>query len=330
MEPANDLSFKFRFVKGGQGQGLLSKKASASDTELDLDGERIAYEDILDTTSRGNRLALNLSPSVILSQKILKQIQDGSYLVLEVHQVKTLELEKHIDRYSSAVAAERHRQELSAAGKQDLFRAVTCPNCGATVDLSDFAQTTYVYCRFCESILDRNQQVVSNGDRYRICGECGMYDQIRQYTIFDFYFLVVVYAWRTSQRFVCDTCASRLGRNALLRNLIFLLGVPSAIYMLIKANSGRAPALQMLAKANKLALAGKFTEANAIYDKLLQRFPDHPGFLLNQGIGHLNGQDVPTGSAYLARSLKACSNYLPTLRVAQRLRQVASETNVPS
>jgi hypothetical protein len=329
MDPANNLSFKFRYVQGGQGRGLLTKKATASDTQLDLDGEQILFQDILDAVSRGNRLVLELAPSVLLSEKTLKMIQDSHYLVLEIHQATADELEKHIDRHSSTLAAERHRQELAAAGKEDLFRTVTCPICGATIDLSDFAQTPYMYCRFCESILDRNKQVVSNGERYRICGECGMYDRIREYTIFDFYFLLVVYAWRTNRRFVCDTCASRLGRNALLRNLIFLLGIPSAIYVLIKANSGRAPALQQLAKANGLALKGKYAEANAIYDKLLQRFPDHPGFLLNQGMGYLNGQDVPTGSAYLARSLKACSNYQPTLWVAQRLRQAALETNTP-
>ena len=329
MDPANEMSFKFRFVKGGQGRGLLAKKATASDTEIDLDGEQILYKDILDTSTRANRLVLDLSPSALLGEKSLELLQDGRFLVIEVRQVPADELEKHIDRHSSALAAERHRQELVAAGKVDVFRAVTCPHCGAMIDLSDLAQTSYIYCRFCESILDQKQQVVSNGDRYRICGECGMYDRVREYTIFDFYFLIVVYAWRVSRRYVCDTCATRLARNALLRNLIFLLGIPSAIYMLIKANSGRAPALQQLAKANRLALKGKFAEANAVYDKLLQRFPDHPGFLLNQGIGYLNGQDVPSGSAYLARSLKACSNYVPTLRVAQRLRQASLETTMP-
>jgi hypothetical protein len=150
-----------------------------------------------------------------------------------------------------------------------------------------------------------------------------MYDRVRGYTIFNFYFLLVVYGYSVKRRFVCDTCATRLAQRALLVNLLFLLGVPSAVYMWIKSQTGREPYFQDLAKANKLALKGRYQEADEIYDRLFSQYPDHPGLLMNKGLGHLHGKDGSGGMGFLGRSLRACANYLPSMQLIRRIQQSA-------
>jgi hypothetical protein len=64
--------------------------------------------------------------------------------------------------------------------------------------------------------------------------------------------------------------------------------------------------------------------------RLLQRLPDHPGLLLNQGIGYLHAGDGQHGVEYLNRSLRACSNYQPAMQMLLRLQWVAEESRASS
>jgi hypothetical protein len=329
MQPTTDLLFKFRFVQGGQAKGLRTKAASASSDALVLDGEPIRYEDIVDTTSQDKRLILALASTVQLGQKTAKACQEGGVLALEVQGVQARDLERTIDRRASALAAQRHKREMAAAGEESRYRVMTCPHCGATIDLSDFERTRYVYCRYCESILDQGGSIVSAGDAYRVCNECQMFGRVRGYTVFYFYFLLVVYGFSYSGRYLCDTCAVRTAQRALLLNLIFLLGIPSSIYMWVKALTGHEPEMKELPKANALARKGKAKEAEAIYMRLLQRLPEHPGLLANQGIGYLNAGDSQ-GVECLKRSLRACSNYQPAMQLLLRLQRMAEASKASS
>lgn len=327
MQTANTLEFKFRYVQNRQAVGLTAGKATASDRAINLNGEEIDYENILDTSTRDNRLVLVLSPSTPLGPKSQKRLHENRYLIIDVSKLPALDLKKHIDLFSSSVHADKRRQQLAAAGKENLFRAVTCPHCKATVDLTDFENSSYTFCRFCNSIFNSSQQVFSNGDIYQVCDECNMYDRVRGYTVFNFYFLLVVYSYSVKRRFVCDSCATKLAQRTLLTNLIFLLGVPSAIYMWIKARSGREPHFQELAKANQLARKGRYQEADEIYDRLFSQFPDHPGLLMNKGLGHLHGKDSSSGMGFLSRSLRACANYLPSIQIVRNIQQAAQAKN---
>lgn len=155
MQPTTDLPFKFRFVQDGQARGLRAKAASASSDALVMDGEPIRYEDIVHTTSQDKRLVLALASTVQLGQKTAKACQEGGVLALEVQGVQARDLERTIDRRASALAAQRHKRELAAAGEESRYRVMTCRHCGATIDLSGFERTRYVYCRYCQSILDQ-------------------------------------------------------------------------------------------------------------------------------------------------------------------------------
>ena len=322
MQLANP-AFKFRYVQNKQGMGFMNKNGSVSDTAIMLDGETIPYRNIFETSSRDNRFVLALASGTQLGPKNVKRVQNNRYLVIEVAKVKADELKKHVDHFGSAIWAEAHRQQLAGEGRENLFSILTCPHCKATVDLSGVDRTAYVYCPYCGSIVNYNLKVISDSDTYSICDECHMYDRVRGYTVFYFYFLLVVYGWSMKRRFVCDTCATNIAQRALLTNLIFILGVPSSIYMWVKAQSGREPYFQDLAKANKLARKGKYKDADEIYDRLFSLYPDHPGLIMNKGLGHLHGKDGNGGVNLLNRSLKACANYYPTIQLIQQMQKSA-------
>lgn len=183
MQTAKNLEFKFRYIQNKQAVGLTAGKANASDRTLNLNGEEISYGNILDTSNRDNRLVLLLAPSTPLGPKAQKRLQENRYLVIDVSKVPALDLRKHIDLFSSSIHAQNRRQRLAAEGKENLFRAMTCPHCKATVDLTDFENSSYTFCRFCGSIFNTSQQVVSNGDTYQVCDECNMYDRVRGYSV---------------------------------------------------------------------------------------------------------------------------------------------------
>lgn len=326
MQPANP-DFKFRFVQNSQAVGLFASNGSASPTALTLDGETIPYQNILDTSNRDNRLVLALASGTQLGPKTSKRLQKDQFLVLEISKVKADELKQYVDHHGSAIWAEAHRQQLASQGKENLFGTLICPQCKATIDTSEMERSAYVYCPYCGSVVNHSLKVISDSNVYKICDECNLYDRVRGYTVFHFYFLLVVYGYSVKRRFVCDTCATSIAQKALLTNLIFILGVPSAIYMWVKAQTGRDPYFQDLAKANRLARKGKYQEADEIYDKLFSLYPDHPGILMNKGLGHLHGKDGNGGMSLLTRSLKACTNYLPTIRLIQRMQQAASQAS---
>jgi tetratricopeptide (TPR) repeat protein len=330
MQATTDLPFRFRYVKDGQARGLWPKTASASSDALVLDGEPIQYEDIVDTTSYDKRLVLAMASTVQLGQKTAKACQEGGVLALEVKGVEARDLERTIDRRASALAAQRHKRELAAAFEGSRYRVMTCPHCEATIDLSNLEPTRYVYCRYCKSILEQGGSILSVGDIYRVCTECQMFGRVRGYTVFYFYFLLIVYGYSLRRRHLCDTCAVRTAQRALLLNFIFLLGIPPSIYMWVRALSGHEPEMKDLHKANALARKGKAEEAEAIYGRLQQRLGDYPGLLLNQGIGYLQAGDGRQGIEYLNRALRACSNYQPAMQRLLRLQRVAEESRASS
>jgi hypothetical protein len=152
-----------------------------------------------------------------------------------------------------------------------------------------------------------------------VCSECGLFGQIRPYTVFHFYFLLIVYGFRYQRRYLCDTCAQKTAIRTLLLNLIFLVGVPTAVYNYFKARSEGDSEFAGLAKANALALKGNYQEADRLYDRLSMQSGHHPGILMNQGLGHLRGGDTRGAVEFFHASLGAAPNYGPTWQVLDSL-----------
>ena len=138
-------------------------------------------------------------------------------------------LERHVDRYSSKIEAERYKEALIKEGRGSEYRVVECPCCSATVNLSEYPKTSFVYCRFCETVFGEGLQRLKGVEQYRECDECGFHDRVQSYGEFYFYFLLVVYGFSHKRRHMCDACAAALANKLLAINAIFVLGVPNAI-----------------------------------------------------------------------------------------------------
>lgn len=327
MQDANPLSFKFRFVKNGQPAHMFSKKGSADEEGLELGGERIRYDDIVDTTTRDNRVIMVFRPEAELGPVVSKNLADGGVAVLETYKIGHRALERYVDLRASVRETERRKRELGAQGKAHLFRTVACPDCRATVDLSELDRSGYVYCRFCEGVFREAGELVTSGEQYRVCDDCSRFDRVQSYTELYFYFLLVLYGFSYKKRHLCDNCAGRIFWKVLALNSVFVLGVPSAIWMKLKSRRGREPRLAELAKANALAAKGRVDEAHLMFSTLYDRLPDHPGLLYDQGLGCLAAGRVDEAMGYFERSLGACANFLPTVQFLQSLQAALPPEN---
>lgn len=322
MQRFTELHFKFRFVKNGQPANLFAKKGYANETELILNGDPVPLSSVVDTTTRDNRLAMVFAEGTPLGPAISGGSEAGA-TVIETYKVKALDLERFIDRAASAAEVETTRKALEAEGNSQLFRTASCPHCQATINLSRMDSTQYVYCRFCETVF--SERKVTAGDQYKICEGCGFFDRVRGYTEFYFYFLLIIYGFSYKRRHLCDNCAGSLFWKVLLVNLIFILGVPSAVWLKIKSMTGRDPEFADLAKANHLAQKGQAALAEPLYANLQDKLPEHPGLLYNRALGKLSGQDTNGAMGDFRRSMRACSNYLPTIRLLENLKAPDSQ-----
>jgi hypothetical protein len=317
MRATSDITtFDFRYLRGGQ-VTFGKRHGAIGPAALTLDDTEIPYERLLETTTRADRLILVLGEGVEPGPRLSKFLEQGRWVAVRPAKLDARQLERAIDRRASSHQAELRRQDLIARGMEHLVRTVTCPVCKATVDLSGLDPTRYTYCPFCESVFGQDSRDVTDGRRYRTCDECGLFDRIQQYPEFYFYFLLVVYGFSYKQRFLCDSCAHRLFLKALAINLIFLLGVPTAVWVKVKSLRGREPSFAALADGNSLARGGRYREAAPLYAQLLKAHPDHPAILMNQALGHLEGGDQAGAAQVLARSVAACNNYLPALQLLE-------------
>lgn len=316
------IPFKFCFVLNGA-RTLLAKKGIADEENLTLGKHSLKYDDIIDTVTRDNRLILVLSTEAQLDKKLAKFLNDDVCLVLEIFKVKTLKLERYIDRKCSLRQIEKNKQRLKKEGKANLFKTSVCPACNATIDLSELPNTQFTYCRFCESVFSKSG-LSTDGSQYKICDECGLFGRVRGYTEAYFYFFIVVYGYSYKKRFLCDCCVNGVFWKTLLYNLIFILGVPSSIWMKIKSMSGRDDRDKDLALSIKLSKKGNYEQAGEIYRRLHQNYHGHPGIYFNEALCHLNGGNGDAGIDCLEKSLSGCCNYIPAI---QLLSEFANEDN---
>lgn len=314
MAPPKEITdFKFRYCRNGKPAGLFATKGSIGDDGLGLGASRVPWHAVVDTTTRDDRLLLVVQAGVELDKDATKSLVDGCALVLAPNGVKALDLERAIDRRASRAEVARTKVRLEAEGRLSEFRTITCPHCDATVNLSAFAETRHVFCRFCDTVFMGRTRAVVTDHEHRTCSECNLFDRVRGYTEFYFYFLLVVYGFSYKRRHLCDNCVGRLFWKVLLINSIFVLGVAPAVWMKVKSMTGRSPKTKTLAAGNAKARKGDAAGADALYAQVFKELPEHPGVLLNQAQAHFKAGDGDGGARCLRRSLDSCSNYVPTL-----------------
>ncbi len=317
--------FKFKFVNNeGKVMSFFSMQASLGDDGyLNLGDVRIKFSDITDTTTRDNRLIISIFTGAALQgSKCHKYVQSGEgcmYVIIEVYKIKAIELERAIDRISSLSEIEECKLRLKEEGNESLFRVAVCPDCGASINLTELDKTPHTYCRFCETIFDNSLNIVAKGSEYRLCDECNMFDRVKGYTECYFYFLVFIYGYSYKRRHLCDHCVNGVFLKTLFMNLIFVLGVIPSVYLKIKSLIGRDSKMKKMSIANSLAKKRKYEKAIMIYEEILIEYPGHPGVLYNMAIAGFTANDAEAGADLLMRSLGSCCNYLPSLQLAHQL-----------
>jgi hypothetical protein len=302
--PAFD--FKFHFLNDdGEQASFLAKKGHLSDEELVLDGDSFPIGAIIDTDVRGQFLVLSLAT-------------EGEPTVIVIKTAQADALKSDLGVLRSDVFAAQRQKELTEKGEGQRFRKLLCPNCRATLDLTDMPETPQVHCEFCHTISNvadphDHDSAADPEDGYRLCDECGMYSLPRKFTIFYFYFLLVVYGWSSRETWRCPGCMRGEAWKMFFGNLIFVLGVPVALIQLFRAYGGAdgGARIRGLDSANLKASNGDVEAAVLAYKEILGEHPVSAGVKYNIALAFLHQERIEEAVKILEFSLADCSNYLP-------------------
>jgi hypothetical protein len=302
----SNFSFKFHWVDdNGQPAGFLAKKGLVDGDTITLDDAQIPIAAIAASDVRGQYLVLSVAK------------EGGTVADIVVHTGKAKQVKEVLGRLRSAIWADMHREELEAKGQGHTFRQQTCPACGATLDLTGMDDTPQISCNFCHTVSTLRSpegDPITEVERgCRLCDQCGMYSIPRQFTIVYFYFLLVVYGWRSQTTWRCPGCMRGEAWKMLFGNLIFVLGVPTALIQLFRSYGGTSigglyPGLD---GANLRASKGNLTGAIEAYQKILERRPISAGVKFNIGRAFAMEDELAQAAKMFEFSLADCSNYQP-------------------
>jgi hypothetical protein len=313
--PYTYVHFQFRFVnQEGNTKGMSSHNAKIDEEGIMLQEEPLLFDDIHEIKWHKNRIAFELYPYLTLSPTLTEQIiPRTTSIIIEVED----ELEKDVRnlslQYLTTSQGYQKQHKLTLEGKKDSYRAEQCPNCTAILDLTNYANTHYIYCKHCEIIFDKLKQPIPQSENYRVCPECDFYDRVQDYTEFS------CYAVKNDRRFgikeheFCDTCAGRLLDKITWKNALFLVALPSTILMRGKATENRSAFYAEIAKANRFAQDGKLKPAEDLYMLMMLRNEKHPALWYNHGLAYLLAGENARAMHLFKRALEYCSNYKPIL-----------------
>lgn len=115
------LDFKFSYVSGATSSGFFGvPEGRVGDDALEVGDFAFEYEEIADTVTRGDRLALQFVEEAI-DREGRENLRD-SVVVLEPRDISPLRLETLIDQRSSAARLEQRRRQLREQGREHLIR----------------------------------------------------------------------------------------------------------------------------------------------------------------------------------------------------------------
>ena len=192
-------NFKFKWIDAaGDEEGFLRKKGSFDGQTLKLDDAELPAEAIISLETHGNRLTLSIHTGE----------SEPTVCAFAVSGVASKRLKGIIDVARSASWAKLEREELEQKGEGHLYREATCQHCTAVITLSRMEDTPQLYCSFCDTLttVKNPSSAPLGGKSLRICDECGMFSKPAKFTIFYFYFLLVIYGFRQSTNWSCPGC----------------------------------------------------------------------------------------------------------------------------
>ena len=298
------IRFKFRWLdEQGNVTGLFrSKKGAFDGQELVLDDLTLPVANIISLEIHEERLAVAFVDGDAADSKMF-----------HIYKVPAVDLKRAIDAVRSAAWAEITRERMVSEGRGDAFRTEICTQCNATIDLSDMPDTPQVYCVFCSSLMTTGPGGMPDEHELGLCEECGMFSNPKRFTIFYFYFLVVVWGFTSRVTHRCAACMRGTAWKMLLGNLPFLLGVPVAIVQLFRCYGGKLTGNVMadLDAANLKARKGDMLAALQGYQKVLDQVPFSAGVKYNLAMALLQQNEIQRAADALELVVTDCVNYAP-------------------
>ena len=144
-----------------------------------------------------------------------------------------------------------------------------------------------------------------------------MFSKPKRFTIFYFYFLLVVWGFSSRVTHRCPACMRGEAWKMLLGNMPFLLGVPVAIVQLFRCYGGKltGSVTADLDAANLKARKGDMLAALQGYQKVLEQVPFAAGVKYNLALALLQQNEIQRAAETLELVLTDCANYAPAYSV---------------
>ncbi|MFT5882564.1 MAG: hypothetical protein ACI9FG_001068 [Crocinitomicaceae bacterium] len=296
--------FKFKYIdEDGDPQGFFYKKGHFDKAVL------VLKDDTLPVTAIGN---LEVRKNVMVIS-VLNQHDQVDHITLQVSGISAEKLKCVIDLARSGAWAAEEKVELESKGLGHLYRDTECRHCSATISLSRLPVTPQLYCNFCDTLTTIDNRVNTPKDEKdcKLCDDCGMFSKTRKFTIFYFYFLIFFYGFTSRPTWRCAGCMRGDAWKMFFGNLIFILGVPTAIIQLVRSYTGSVTgAFAGLDKANLMNRKGKTKDAFKIYQNISKNVPVSAGIKYNIALNLIDtAPDLALDSLELAYA--DCSNYPP-------------------
>lgn len=318
------VHFKFYWLdENGNATSFRRKLGHVDDQNMVLDETEIPVISIASVSVRDSNILL-----AVTTENVEQPI--AIFLIQLTSNKQAAGVKRRLDLSRSVIWAKNHRLELVEKGHDYLYRDATCENCGATLILSKMPQTPQVYCHFCDSLrtVEYRSDPIVNETEFRICDNCRMYSKPQKFTTFYFYFLLFIYGFSSDSSWKCGGCMRGEAWKMFFGNLLFVLGVPFAIYQLTRAYMGDAVTgkFKGLDKGNLKAAQGDVEGALAQYEAILEHVPYSAGVKYNLGIALLAKGDLEHAAQVFELALDDCANYTPAYGRLAELYQKLGET----
>jgi tetratricopeptide (TPR) repeat protein len=321
------ISFKFKWIDDeGNEQGFFAKKGSFDGETLQLDDTAIPVVAIVEAEFRDRFMFVS----------VMTDEQEPALLGFSIVSGSAQRLKEEMGRARSSAWARLHREDLEKQGLSHTYREVQCPHCQAIIDLTNMERTPQISCEFCNTVStidttsrpDDSMGPLAAEKQYRICDECGMYSKPRKFTIFYFYFLLVVYGVYSAPTWRCPACMRGEAWKMLFGNLLFLVGLPVALVQLFRSYGGTdiGGLYPGLDRANLKARGGDFEGAIADYRAILEKQPVSAGVKYNIGLAFLHDKDEEGAARMFEYALKDCANYQPAAVMLAQCYESLGET----
>jgi hypothetical protein len=304
VEKMETIKFKFKHLDdNGNETGFLSQKGWFDGETLMFGKDPVDASAVLRVQKRIDRLFFSLVQ------------EDGEVIVvgMTIKSGPIDELMNTINSASSQFWFEVREREIYKSKNNIRIRIETCPDCKSLIDLTAKPETPQVYCQYCTSIITTQGKGSDDEHELDICDECGYYSNPKVFTTFYFYFLLFIYGWQSSKRQICHACMRPLAWKMFFVNFIFLLGLPIAVWQLVRSyKGGTSNSFSGLDQANNLARKGKLEDALVIYKNIHDSIGNGAGIYYNMGKACEEQNKIEKAIKLYELSLNDCANYEPS------------------